>query len=89
MTATPPPCRTDPELFFDEGNPGRVAKAKKVCAGCPLQLRARCLDVALHHAVEGVWSATTTDERKVMRARAGIVAQSIITNPHPYRRAVA
>ncbi|WP_372730110.1 WhiB family transcriptional regulator [Nocardioides sp.] len=84
---TSPPCEADPDLFFDEGNAGRTARAKKVCAGCPL--RDPCLTEALAHAVEGVWSATTTDERKAMRRRAGIKARQIVTNPLRWKGEVA
>lgn len=60
----------DPELFFPL--PGQVAKenaAKAVCSSCPLQTA--CLTYALNHGVEGVWGATTEQERRNARQRSG------------------
>jgi WhiB family transcriptional regulator, redox-sensing transcriptional regulator len=47
------PCGDAPELFFAD-DPGSIARAKGLCAGC--QVRAACLDGALHRGEPwGVW----------------------------------
>jgi len=46
-------CGTNPDLFFAE-SPQDVARAKELCAGCPV--RAACLADALDRAEPwGVW----------------------------------
>ena len=46
-------CGTNPDLFFAE-SPLDVARAKELCAGCPV--RAACLAGALHRGEPwGVW----------------------------------
>jgi WhiB family redox-sensing transcriptional regulator len=66
-------CRqADPELFFPvsaEGPAvGQLARAKEVCARCPVQ--PRCLDYALETGQDfGVWGGTTEHERRVLRRR--------------------
>jgi WhiB family redox-sensing transcriptional regulator len=46
-------CGTDPDLFFAE-SPQDVARAKELCAGCPV--RAACLAEALDRGEPwGVW----------------------------------
>lgn len=57
--------RHDPELFFpnaaDDPTP-----AVRICATCPVQ--AACLAAALDTGeCDGVWGATTPDERRAMR----------------------
>ena len=76
------PCRRDPERQFPVGHgSAREAQehaAKTVCRrgdngrACPLI--DRCLRFALRHAVEGVWGATTAEERQAIRARTGVEA---------------
>jgi WhiB family redox-sensing transcriptional regulator len=66
-------CRgMDTELFFPvPGDVAGVARAKAVCAGCPV--RAECLAVALAGAdvVPGaVWGGTTGEEREALLRRA-------------------
>ena len=47
------PCGTSPDLFFAE-SPRDVARAKELCAGCPV--RAACLAGALRRGEPwGVW----------------------------------
>jgi WhiB family redox-sensing transcriptional regulator len=66
-------CRQgDPELFFpvSAAGPalGQQARAKAVCARCPVQQR--CLDYALETGQDfGVWGGKTEDERRVLRRR--------------------
>jgi WhiB family redox-sensing transcriptional regulator len=67
-------CRTaDPDLFFPvvAGTAGskQVAKARQICAGCPV--KEQCLDFALRtHEAAGIWGGTTPEERiRVRRAR--------------------
>jgi WhiB family redox-sensing transcriptional regulator len=68
---TPPPrrrwrthaaCRgTHPALFYD-ADPGSVAEAKQVCAGCPV--RGECATHACAAGEEhGVWGGLAPDER--------------------------
>ncbi|GEL25831.1 transcriptional regulator WhiB [Pseudonocardia sulfidoxydans NBRC 16205] len=66
-------CRDhDPELFFPvgDGEPARAQehRAFAVCAGCAVS--GPCLQWALANGPEGVWGATTTDQRCRIR-RAG------------------
>lgn len=69
-------CRgEDPELF-DEQRYELFAKA--VCARC--QVRQRCLDYALRHAVVGVWGGTADAERAQLRQRRGITAAPLSWN---------
>ena len=66
---------SDPELFFPEGTSGpaleEAARAKLVCAGCPV--RARCLDWALANgAAFGIWGGRTEQERRVQRIESAL-----------------
>lgn len=64
-------CRgTDVALFFaekwDGHGTGDTAKAKAVCASCPVQ--PECLDYALDNNEEhGTWGGRTARERRVLR----------------------
>lgn len=56
----------DPEVFFPTSGDD-PAPALTVCGGCPV--RAACLAAALEHGeCDGVWGATTAEERRAMRA---------------------
>jgi WhiB family redox-sensing transcriptional regulator len=59
----------DPELFYPVGENGpalaQIAQAKAVCHSCPV--RAECLRWALDHGEEGVWGATSEDDRRALR----------------------
>jgi WhiB family redox-sensing transcriptional regulator len=60
----------DPDLFFPisaTGSSGsQIAQAKAVCARCAV--RQECMDFALDHGdVQGIWGATTDDERRKLR----------------------
>jgi WhiB family transcriptional regulator, redox-sensing transcriptional regulator len=64
----------DPQLFFapDGERPQqreiREAKAKAVCALCPV--RAQCLDYALRTSIKhGIWGGLNRDERARERRR--------------------
>ena len=62
-------CRgLDPELFYAEGG-AAVAKAKSVCAQCPL--RPKCLEWAIAREEFGVWGGTTARERAAIRRERG------------------
>ena len=54
-------------VFATQGQ-GKADTAKDVCAGC--NVVDDCLDYALRNNVVGVWGATTTAERKAMKAAA-------------------
>jgi WhiB family transcriptional regulator, redox-sensing transcriptional regulator len=57
------------ELFFPAGSTGKAIdqadEAKLVCAGCPV--RRQCLEYAIGTGQEGIWGATTEDERRSLR----------------------
>lgn len=60
-------CRDhDPELWFSV-NPRETAQAIRVCRTCPLM--DSCLTVALRAGMQGVWGATTDEQRAAIRAR--------------------
>jgi WhiB family transcriptional regulator, redox-sensing transcriptional regulator len=65
-------CRdADPDLFFPIGTTGaalrQAEEAKRICRSCPVQIH--CLAWALDSGVtDGVWGATTPDERRVIRS---------------------
>lgn len=50
-----------PSLFYDP-SPRSVARAKAVCAGCPV--RGVCGDCAVVAGELGVWGGLTSDERR-------------------------
>jgi WhiB family redox-sensing transcriptional regulator len=51
-----------PATFFPSDGVG-VDKARKICAGCPVQ--AECLEHALEHRIEhGVWGGCSERERR-------------------------
>ncbi len=56
----------DPDLFFPAVAED-LAPARRVCLSCPVA--GECLAEALGRAeIDGVWGATTSAERRVMRA---------------------
>lgn len=60
-------CRdVDPEAFFPIRH-GRTDRARKICLRCP-EIRA-CLRWAIEHDEQGIWAATTEEERAELRAR--------------------
>lgn len=72
-------CRAeDPELFFPPTTRGpsvvQAARAKSVCAGCPV--RVRCLNLALENGLDyGIFGGYTEHERRaLLRRTAGIGA---------------
>jgi len=63
-------CRgIDPELFYAEGG-AAVARAKAVCAQCPLRMK--CLEWAIAREEFGVWGGTTARERAAIRRERGV-----------------
>ncbi len=58
-------CRGETRSFFSTA-PGNLAKARALCAGCPV--RQECLEVALSDPdLMGLWGGTTEAERRGMR----------------------
>ena len=59
----------DPELFFPCAGNGaalhQITAAKAVCARCPV--RATCLAYAVKTGQDGIWGATTREERRALR----------------------
>lgn len=67
----------DPELFFPISAAGaghaQAAKAKAICATCPVQQR--CLEYAVEsRQIHGVWGGTSEEERRPL-----IHARSVAT----------
>jgi WhiB family transcriptional regulator, redox-sensing transcriptional regulator len=67
------PCGAeDPDLFFPASYEGpalvQVAKAKAVCHGCPVLVRARCLREHMADQ-DGIFGGTIPDERRELRRR--------------------
>lgn len=63
-------CRgEDPAMFFPEkGDNGTAARAKAICADCPVM--AECLAFAVartHNEDVGVWGGMSTSERREIR----------------------
>jgi WhiB family redox-sensing transcriptional regulator len=67
------PCRHgDPERWFPRTGEQATAEAvAKECRPCPLL--EDCRDWALYHEPDGLWGATTANERRAMRKRLGII----------------
>lgn len=61
-------AESDPELFFATDDEV-VARAKRVCAACPV--RTACLETALRqHEMHGVWGGMAeTERRRLIRQR--------------------
>jgi WhiB family redox-sensing transcriptional regulator len=69
-------CRElDPVYGYDlhyphsetQGCEAQIARAKQVCAGCPVQ--AECRQHALTHPEHGIWGGMTEDERRAVRTK--------------------
>lgn len=64
-------CKSvDPEMFFPEDYDDKAAvlQAKAICQSCPLT--SACLVYAIKDSsLEGIWGATTPNERRNMRRR--------------------
>ncbi|QYN41215.1 WhiB family transcriptional regulator (plasmid) [Pseudonocardia sp. DSM 110487] len=80
----------DPELFFPVAQPGtepyarQVAKAKAVCAACPV--RAKCLEYALPRDVVGVFGGHDEFERQELRRATRDRGGRRASQPEPARR---
>jgi WhiB family redox-sensing transcriptional regulator len=80
-------CRqADPELFFPiaaaTGPAARQAEAAKaVCGRC--DVRANCLSYALEAMPEGIWGATTPQERRAARGASLRRARYAASRPVP------
>lgn len=79
------PCRADPERMFPSSHgaarPAEDKAAKEVCRtgnnGEPCPVLDACLRYALRYDVDGIWAATTPDERQAIRERSGVVPISV------------
>ena len=56
-------------MFYAEGG-AAVARAKTICAQCPLRMK--CLDWAIAREEFGVWGGTTARERAAIRRERGV-----------------
>jgi WhiB family transcriptional regulator, redox-sensing transcriptional regulator len=66
-------CRgEDPALFFPLSQSGssmrQIERARAICRRCPVLTT--CLRYAMDTHQEGIWGATTDDERRAMRQSA-------------------
>lgn len=61
------------EIFFPVGSTGPslqwIEDAKAICRRCPDDVTRECLDYALDHNSDGVWGATSEDERRSIKRR--------------------
>jgi WhiB family redox-sensing transcriptional regulator len=73
----------DPELFFPIATTGaareQVNAARAICARCP-EL-APCLSYAVMTVQDGIWGATTRDERRAMPSRQRLPVQAFLPAP--------
>lgn len=77
-------CKGLTELFFpDKGDFEMAARAKAICADCPVI--EPCLDYALHtgtatsgQRVEGIWGGQSFKQRERMRSQMGIRYEQVI-----------
>jgi WhiB family redox-sensing transcriptional regulator len=59
--------RYSPETFFPSDIRG-VARARRICAGCPV--KERCLEYALYNHIEhGIWGGASERERRRIAAQ--------------------
>ncbi|WP_067433036.1 WhiB family transcriptional regulator [Nocardioides jensenii] len=66
---TSPPCTQSPELFFAE-HPAALAKARELCAACPLA--ADCLAGALERSEPyGVWGGQIVVDGVIVASKRG------------------
>lgn len=66
----------DPELFFPVSTALAAAEpAIEVCRSC--RFVRPCLAYALTHQEEGVWGATTADQRRALRIKHGLEAAPV------------
>ena len=70
MKPPPLPCHKETDLFFpEEETEENTAEAKALCFMCPV--KSLCLRTALGYTDEwetvGVWGATTTAERRLLK----------------------
>lgn len=87
------PCRANPEAMFPTSTHGQRAledaAAKAVCRtgnnGKPCPVLDRCLRYSLRHDVDGIWAATTPDERQGIRERTGVVPIPVVATPYSMR----
>jgi WhiB family redox-sensing transcriptional regulator len=77
-------CRfEDPEVFFPRSGVGRaqqIARAKAVCARCPV--RVRCLDLALRigRTAHGIFGGMTKSERRELIRRSSVTSWPDVTD---------
>lgn len=75
------PCAqpyVDPEWFFPGpgANNSDINTALTLCRRCPF--KDPCAAYALHHAVAGIWGATTTAQRQTWRRDNHVIAQPVM-----------
>jgi WhiB family redox-sensing transcriptional regulator len=77
---TPACLGLEVDLFFtpDDGTStyAHLDQIKRMCSSCPA--KQECFEYAIEHAVQGIWSGTTFNERDLYRSKHGIVAKPVI-----------
>jgi WhiB family redox-sensing transcriptional regulator len=70
-------CRNYPaQQMFPHDLQG-VRRARKICAGCPVQ--SLCLEYAVRNGIEhGVWGGASERQRKLLRQGRKLVAQNSV-----------
>ena len=70
-------CRSEPRETFFPGRGGSTMRAKRMCAGCPVQTP--CAAYAMEDPdIDGIWAGTSLRERDRLRQKAaGAVLCSI------------
>lgn len=58
-------AESDPDAWFPEGGQPGIAAVRVICAACPVA--APCLEWALEHYEQGIWSGTTRHQRQEIR----------------------
>lgn len=58
-------CVGKGHLFFDDLKKVQVAKAKKICATCPVLME--CRAYSLENEEYGVWGGLTANQRRLVR----------------------
>lgn len=83
------PCQSgDPNRWFPTvgTSPKKVEAVKAECRDCPL--RESCLDWALLHGEQGIWSGTSEKERGQIRRARNITVQPVHVSIHEDRAEV-
>lgn len=66
----------DPDVWIsDRGMDQAPEYIKELCRGCPMNVG--CFEFAISHDVQGIWSGTTTKQRRAYRRKNKIVIPTV------------